>query len=101
MSIESARKFYEKFREDENFRARIESCNDKELRLSIIREAGFDFNEYEIKQVMEEPQELDLDDLEAVAGGVGGDSSTGGTDSNSNSNSDDGDGSTASAAARV
>ncbi len=95
MSIESARAFFKRFNEDEAFRASLESSNCKEGRAGIIKQAGYDFTEDEINEVMSEPQELDLDDLEAVAGGVGGDSS----DTDSNSDDDDDGGSSSSAAA--
>jgi predicted ribosomally synthesized peptide with nif11-like leader len=69
MSMESARLFFKRFKEDETFRCSLENAHDDNARRDIRKREGFDFTREEIQQVMSEPLELNNGDLEAVAGG--------------------------------
>ena len=70
MSIESARAYVERMREDEEFRQRVEKATESEEKKKIILEAGLDFTQEELKQAAEEIP-LSDDELETVAGGYG------------------------------
>ncbi|WP_028307983.1 Nif11-like leader peptide family natural product precursor [Desulfitibacter alkalitolerans] len=67
MSVESAKKFLEKMKTDEDFNQKVKGCVDAEERMAFVKEAGFDFTMEEIKEVSEN---LSDDDLDAVAGGM-------------------------------
>jgi predicted ribosomally synthesized peptide with nif11-like leader len=75
MSIESAKDFYQRMTEDSNFRTPFESASTKEERQQLIRDAGYDFTTEEWQEAITEIQtadsneELQEEDLEAIAGG--------------------------------
>ena len=66
MSIESATAFIERLKTDEAFRDRVKAAEDKEARIALVKEEGFDFSDVDIRAVEEELTEVELD---AVAGG--------------------------------
>lgn len=68
MSIESAREFLRKVKEDEVFKNKIASCNSKDERVDFIKKQGFDFTEEEFSQVC---KELTPEALDQAAGGKG------------------------------
>lgn len=72
MSIESAKAFYLKMGTDEAFLAQLDAASPEE-RIKIAQQAGYDFTEEDFEtataQVLES-DELDEEELEAVAGGV-------------------------------
>ena len=47
MSIESAKAFLERLRDDEEWRNKLSDAEGKEGRLAIVKEEGFDFSEEE------------------------------------------------------
>lgn len=47
MSIESAKAFLERTRDDEEWRTKLGAAGGKEERLAIVKEEGFDFTEEE------------------------------------------------------
>lgn len=67
MSIESAKMFLEKIKNDEAFKNKVASLDSKEKRVDFIKAEGFDFTEEEFNQVRREltPEALD----EAAGGG--------------------------------
>ncbi|MEO5355700.1 MAG: Nif11-like leader peptide family RiPP precursor [Nitrospirae bacterium YQR-1] len=69
MSVESAIKYIEKLSSDMEFRNKVEAVKDKEVRNKIIKEAGFDFTEAELKQITLKSTELSEKHLEKIAGG--------------------------------
>lgn len=71
MSIESAKAFIEKVKDDEDFRKKLVEFKDGEERMEYVKSVGFDFTTEEVAQVKEE-QGLTDDELDAVAGGVCG-----------------------------
>ena len=73
MSIESAEKFFRRFKNDSKFYSSLKNASDDEARRKLIEAEGYDFSKDEIKHVMCLPIELTNGDLEAVAGGVGED----------------------------
>jgi predicted ribosomally synthesized peptide with nif11-like leader len=68
MSIESAKAFIEKAKNDEDFRNRLNGFKEGKERIAFAKTAGFDFTVQEIKQAS--GAELTDGDLDAVAGGV-------------------------------
>jgi predicted ribosomally synthesized peptide with nif11-like leader len=67
MSIESARLFIEKLKNDQEFAQKALACTDAEERMRFEREAGFDFTASELKMA---GQELSDNDLDSVSGGI-------------------------------
>lgn len=67
MSVESAKMFVEKVKNDEDFRAKLSSFQDGQERMDFAKAEGFDFTVAEINEVTGE--ELTEDELEAVSGG--------------------------------
>ncbi|MCP4293429.1 MAG: Nif11-like leader peptide family natural product precursor [bacterium] len=68
MSIETAKAFVERMKNDENFR---KECNEKssvEDRMKFIKEQGFDFTNEELETVREKLQLTD-EELETLSGG--------------------------------
>jgi len=70
MSLESAALFLTRFNEDEDFRSKIESATNEEIRNDILKKEGFSFTQEELKHVCAQPHELSNGDLDAVAGGI-------------------------------
>ena len=69
MSLESARAYIEKMREDGGFREKVKGASSPEEKGKMIQEAGFEFTQEELKQAAEEIP-LSDDELESVAGGA-------------------------------
>ena len=69
MSIESAKAFIERMKTDEEFNNRVSTAKDKEARMALVKAEGFDFTKEEIGSLIDE---LDDEQLDAVAGGVAG-----------------------------
>jgi len=68
MSIESAQKFYETIQKDDALRIKIEAAK-KEEQPQIIKDAGYDFTQDELKKVLASNTELSADDLINISGG--------------------------------
>ncbi|MBT3259157.1 MAG: Nif11-like leader peptide family natural product precursor [Deltaproteobacteria bacterium] len=66
MSIESAKAFLERMRNDEDFRNSVVEIATSEERMEYVKGAGFDFTKDEIANLK---GELSDDDLDNVAGG--------------------------------
>ena len=66
MSIEAAKAFLEKIKNDEDFRISVGKIGTVEERMEYVKGAGFDFTKDEIATLKDE---LSDDDLDAVAGG--------------------------------
>ena len=71
MSIESAKAFLERMKNDEEFRNSVEEIGTAEERLEYVKKAGFDFTMEEIATLKEELSDIELD---GVAAGVIGSS---------------------------
>lgn len=69
MSLESAKKFIERMKTDEDFRKKVNECKDAEGRMDLVKHDGFDFTAEELKGAGAELTERELD---MVGGGVGG-----------------------------
>ncbi len=71
MSVDSAKKFLEKFKNDDAFKNEIESLASDEERKEFVKKAGFEFTKDDLKAVAKSSgkQELGEEDLESVAGG--------------------------------
>lgn len=71
MSVESAKKFLEKFNSDEAFKKEIEGLGGDDARKEFVKKAGFEFTKEDLKAVAKSSgkQELGEEDLESVAGG--------------------------------
>jgi len=67
MSIESAREFLEKYKNDAELVAKLAGKAGPAERMAVAKAAGFDFSYEELAQVNEE---LSEDELDAVAGGA-------------------------------
>ena len=67
MSVESAKKFLEKYKSDEAFAKSVNEAKSAEERNKIILGAGFDFTQAELNECR--GGELSDADLDAVAGG--------------------------------
>jgi predicted ribosomally synthesized peptide with nif11-like leader len=76
MTIENAKSFYQRMTEDSDFRTPFESASTKEERQQLIQDAGYDFtaNEWQAAvaeiQAADPNEELQEEELEAIAGGV-------------------------------
>jgi predicted ribosomally synthesized peptide with nif11-like leader len=66
MSLEQAKAFMEKVKNDEDLAERLSEAQKIESKLQIAREVGYEFNEEEIKRAIEEHSE---DELQNVVGG--------------------------------
>ena len=66
MSIESAKAFLERVRNDEDFRKELEEQASAAARMEVAKAQGFDFTEKELDEVT---ADLGEDQLEAVSGG--------------------------------
>ncbi|MEY2832388.1 MAG: hypothetical protein RLZZ574_1646 [Cyanobacteriota bacterium] len=75
MTIENAKAFYQRMNEDSDFRTPFESASTKEERQQLIKDAGYNFTADEWQAAMTEIQaadsneELQEEELEAIAGG--------------------------------
>ncbi len=67
MSIESAKDFLEKIKNDEDFSEQFEVLPDHEAREKLAKESGFDFTKEELDQLRDEM--LTEEELDSVAGG--------------------------------
>jgi predicted ribosomally synthesized peptide with nif11-like leader len=67
MSIESAKAFLEKIKNDEDFRNSVGEITTTEQRMEFVKKAGFDFTKEEIEKFT---SELSDEELENVAGGM-------------------------------
>ncbi len=67
MSIENARAFLEKIRDDADFRKQVGVKETPEARLEYIKAEGFDFTKEELDEVQSELGDMELDQ---VAGGT-------------------------------
>ncbi len=63
MSIESAKAFMDKMKDDEDFRNSVEEIGTAEKRLEYVKKTGFDFTKDEIANLKDEQSEDDLDKL--------------------------------------
>ena len=70
MSIESAKAFIEKVRNDEDFKKKLNELKDGKERMVFAKAKGFDFTPEEVAKVKEE-QGLTDAELDGVAGGCG------------------------------
>ncbi len=66
MSIESAKAFLERVKNDEDFRLELEGKTSLEERIKFAKAQGFDFTKDEISEVTDS---LSDEQLDAVAGG--------------------------------
>lgn len=66
MSVESARDFLKRLKDDEAFKSKISTIADKEERIKFVESEGFDFTEEEFNQVR---KELSPEALDQAAGG--------------------------------
>ena len=67
MSIESAKAFLERIKNDEDFRNSVGEIGTAEERVEYVKNAGFDFTKEEIATLKEELSDKELD---LVAGGM-------------------------------
>ncbi len=67
MSIQSARDFLAKVKQDEKFRAGLEGCKTGAERHQFALKAGFQFNGEEIRAARSELQDRELD---GISGGI-------------------------------
>uniref|UniRef100_A0A7C4AGZ3 Nif11-like leader peptide family natural product n=1 Tax=Fundidesulfovibrio putealis TaxID=270496 RepID=A0A7C4AGZ3_9BACT len=58
MSIESAKAYMQRMREDPDFRKRVNQCEDPDANWTFLRESGFDFDIDEFKLAQKEVYEL-------------------------------------------
>jgi predicted ribosomally synthesized peptide with nif11-like leader len=76
MTIENAKAFYQRMTEDSDFRTPFEEASTNEERQQLIKDAGYDFTTEEWQEAVAEiqaadsNQELQEEELEAIAGGV-------------------------------
>ncbi len=69
MSIESAKAFFERVENDEDFRKEVEDKTSVEERIKFAKAQGFDFTKDEIPEVTDS---LSDEQLDALAAGVWG-----------------------------
>ncbi len=68
MSIESAQRFQERIKNDEEWRNKLNAAAGKEERRAMAKAEGFDFTEEEFQNVR---SQLGDEELDGVAGGCG------------------------------
>lgn len=68
MSIESAKLFLERVKSNAEFAKQVAEIKDQDSCMAFVKNAGFDFTDAEIAEVM---GELSDGELDAVVGGVG------------------------------
>ena len=66
MSAESAKAFVERMKTDQEFADRVMMASNRETRMEIVNDAGYEFTPEEMDVVREQ---LSDEDLDAVAGG--------------------------------
>lgn len=54
MTVQSAKKYMERMRNDPEFRRRVNECEDQAANWAFLREQGFDFTVDEFKQAQKE-----------------------------------------------
>ncbi len=69
MSIESAKAFVERMKDDEDFRKEGGEIATAEERMAFVKSAGFDFTKEELETVREKLQ-LTEDELDLLSGGL-------------------------------
>lgn len=67
MSLEQAKLFWEKVKQDSDFLQQLNQCRDAAARMTFAREAGFTFTAAEMQEVS---SELDSEELDLVVGGI-------------------------------
>ncbi len=67
MSIDSAKAFIEKLKNDENFRKELKEMTSADERMKFAKAHGFDFTKEQIGALIEA---LTDEDLDAVTGGI-------------------------------
>ena len=74
MSVESAKEFYKRLKEDEEFTKKISDAQDNEERAKMVKDEGYDFTLEELNGVIQEEtgKKLSDEELENVAGGAVG-----------------------------
>ena len=72
MSVESAKEFFKRLKEDEEFQKKISDTEDNEERAKIVKDEGYDFTLEELNGVIQEEtgKKLSDEELENIAGGV-------------------------------
>ena len=66
MSVESAREMMQRVASDEDFRRKLDAAVTSEERSRIVKDAGYDVSDDDVKRLR---SEISDDDLEKVAGG--------------------------------
>ncbi len=66
MTIESAKAFVERIKNDDDFSKEVGEKSSPENRMKFVKDNGFDFSNEEFEQVK---SELSDDDLESLSGG--------------------------------
>ena len=67
MSIESAKEFLERVKNDEDFKKEVAEIATAEKRMEFVKTQGFDFKKEELDTIT---SELDDDELDFVSGGI-------------------------------
>ena len=72
MSVESAKEFYKRIKEDEEFAKKISDTQDNEERAKMVKDEGYDFTLEELNGVIQKEtgKKLSDEELENIAGGV-------------------------------
>jgi len=60
MSLEAAKAFVERMKNDEDFRKKVNECKDNEARKAFVLKDGFEFTAEELKQVGDELSDGEL-----------------------------------------
>jgi predicted ribosomally synthesized peptide with nif11-like leader len=68
MSVESAKAFIERVKNDEDFKKKVFEIKEKQERKDLVKAEGFDFTADELKEAS--GGELSEDELDSVAGGL-------------------------------
>lgn len=72
MSVQAAKDFVAKVKEDKSLADSLEAASDDDARRKIASDAGFNFTKDEMKEALSEggSKQLSDDDLDTVAGGA-------------------------------
>ncbi len=72
MSIESAKAFLERCKNDDEWRDKLKAAKDQDARIEMVKAEGFDFTPAELESVTEELSDGELSELDLMGVSGGG-----------------------------
>ena len=63
MSLESAKQFIERMKNDTDFAKQVTACADAQERMALVKTEGYEFTQEEIGQIKEQLSDEELDNI--------------------------------------